>query len=68
MSAYPPSEATPSWMRAPPESLIPITGTPYFNARSITLQIFSANTSDSEPPKTVKSCEKTNTRRPKIVP
>ena len=35
---------------------------------SITLQIFSANTSDSEPPKTVKSCEKTNTFRPKTVP
>jgi hypothetical protein len=34
----------------------------------MTLQIFSAKTSLSEPPKTVKSCEKTNTRRPKIVP
>ena len=55
-------------MRAPPESLIPMTGQPNFSARSITLQIFSANTSLSEPPKTVKSCEKTNTLRPKIVP
>ena len=55
-------------MRAPPESLIPITGQPNFAARSITLQIFSAKTSLSEPPKTVKSCEKTKTRRPKIVP
>jgi hypothetical protein len=55
-------------MRAPPESLIPISGHPYFSARSITLQIFSAKTSLSEPPKTVKSCEKTNTLRPKIVP
>src|SRR4051812_15221458 len=55
-------------MRAPPESLIPITGQPYFTARSITLQIFSANTSLSEPPNTVKSCEKTKTLRPKIVP
>ena len=27
-SAYPPSDATPSWMRAPPESLSPITGAP----------------------------------------
>ena len=35
---------------------------------SITLQIFSANTSDSEPPNTVKSCEKTNTFRPNTVP
>src|SRR6059036_2510297 len=65
ISAYPASETTPSWMRAPPESLIPITGHPYLSARSITLQIFSANTSDSEPPNTVKSCEKTNTLRPK---
>jgi hypothetical protein len=35
---------------------------------SITLQIFSAKTSEREPPKTVKSCEKTNTFRPKISP
>ena len=32
------------------------------------MQIFSANTSLSEPPKTVKSCEKTKTLRPKIGP
>src|SRR5438046_3096936 len=31
-------------MRAPPESLIPITGQPYLPARSSTLQIFSATT------------------------
>ena len=55
-------------MRAPPESLIPITGQPSLSARSITLQIFSANASESVPPKTVKSCEKTKTLRPKIVP
>ena len=59
MSAYPPSETTPSWMRAPPESLSPITGAPFSIARSITLQIFFACVSLSEPPKTVKSCEKT---------
>ena len=41
---------------------------PNFSARSITLQIFSAKTSLNEPPKTVKSCEKTKTLRPKIVP
>ena len=35
---------------------------------SMTLQIFSANTSESVPPKTVKSCEKTKILRPKIVP
>jgi hypothetical protein len=55
-------------MRAPPESLMPIRGQPYLRARSITLQIFSANASDSDPPKIVKSCEKTKTLRPKIVP
>ena len=35
---------------------------------SITLTIFSAKASPSDPPKTVKSCENTNTRRPSIVP
>ena len=35
---------------------------------SMTLQIFSANASEREPPKIVKSCEKTKTLRPKIVP
>ena len=67
-SAYPASEATPSWIRAPPESLRPITGAPSSTARSITLQIFSACASESAPPKTVKSCEKTKTRRPFTVP
>ena len=59
MSAYPPREATPSWIRAPPESLSPITGAPFRTARSITLQIFSACASLNDPPNTVKSCEKT---------
>ena len=67
-SAYPASETTPSWMRAPPESLMPITGTPTRIAWSMILQIFSAWASESEPPKTVKSCEKTKTARPWIVP
>ena len=43
-------------------------GAPTFIARSITLQIFSAYASDSEPPNTVKSWLKTNTSRPSIVP
>ena len=47
---------------------MPITGQPIFSARSMTLQIFSAITSPSDPPKTVKSCEKTHTRRPSIEP
>jgi hypothetical protein len=32
------------------------------------LWIFSANTSPSAPPKTVKSCENTHTLRPSMVP
>jgi hypothetical protein len=55
-------------MRAPPESLRPITGQPTFIAWSMTLQIFSAWASDSAPPNTVKSCEKTKTMRPLMVP
>ena len=55
-------------MRAPPESFRPITGAPTFIARSITLQIFSACASESDPPNTVKSWLNTNTRRPLIVP
>jgi len=52
------SETTaPSWMRAPPESLMPIIGTPSRTAMSINLTIFSATTSPSDPPNTVKSCE-----------
>jgi hypothetical protein len=47
---------------------MPISGQPNLSARSITLQIFSAKASESVPPKTVKSWEKTKTRRPKIVP
>ena len=58
MSAYPARETTPSWIRAPPESLRPMIGAPVFTARSMTLQIFCAWASASEPPKTVKSCEK----------
>ena len=46
---------------------MPIIGEPVRTARSITLQIFSANASPSEPPSTVKSCEKRKTCRPSIV-
>ena len=42
-------------------------GAPTFIARSMTLQIFSAYASDSDPPKTVKSWLKTKTSRPSIV-
>ena len=47
---------------------MPITGTPTRIAWSMILQIFSAWASESEPPKTVKSCENTKTARPWIVP
>ena len=57
MSANMASEDTPSWMRAPPPSLIPITGQPLRAANSWTLTIFSPLTLLSEPPYTVKSCE-----------
>ncbi len=55
-------------MRAPPELLMPMQGTPMRSARSMTLTIFSAKTSPSDPPNTVKSCEKMQTGRPSIVP
>ena len=67
-SPYAPSDTTPSWIRAPPESLIPITGAPTLAAMSMTLTIFSAITSPSEPPKTVKSWLKTKAVRPSISP
>jgi hypothetical protein len=44
-------------MRAPPESRIPMIGTPVLRACSMTLMIFSPATSPSDPPKMVKSCE-----------
>ncbi len=56
---YPARETTPSWIRAPPESFRPMIGAPFWTARSITLQILAALVSESDPPKTVKSCAKT---------
>ena len=47
---------------------MPITGQPILAATSITLHIFSAITSPSEPPNTVKSWLNTHTGRPSIVP
>ncbi len=38
MSAYPARDSTPSWMRAPPESLRPITGAPTIIAWSMIYQ------------------------------
>ena len=68
ISAYPARALMPSWMRAPPLSLMPMSGAPTFMAISITLHIFCAIVSESEPPVTVKSCAKTYTRRPSMVP
>ena len=47
---------------------MPTIGQPKRSAMSMTFTTFSANASPSEPPNTVKSCEKTNTRRPSTVP
>src|SRR5262245_5249431 len=55
-------------MRAPAPSLSPITGAPTLAARSMILQIFSAKAPERLPPKTVKSCAKTKTRRPSTSP
>ena len=55
-------------MRAPAESFSPTMGAPFSMALSITLQTFSANTSPSEPPKTVKSWANRNTSRPSTSP
>ena len=68
ISPYRPSETTPSWIRAPPESLMPTSGQPILSAMSMTLTIFSPNTSPRLPPKTVKSCANTQTCRPSTVP
>ena len=61
-------DTTPSWMRAPAPSLSPMIGTPRLALRSMTLWIFSANTSPRAPPKTVKSWLKMQTLRPSTVP
>ncbi len=67
-SPYPPSAATPSWMRAPPASNRPIIGARAFIAMSWILTIFCACVSESEPPNTVKSLANTKTVRPFTVP
>ncbi len=50
------SAATPSWMRAPPESTIATIGTFRSSAMSIRWQIFSPSARPSVPPLTEKSC------------
>src|SRR4051795_1972616 len=67
-SPEPPSEATPSWMRAPPASNRPTIGARARIAMSWIFWIFSAWVPESEPPNTVKSLANTNTVRPFTVP
>ena len=62
------SESTPSWMRAPPPSFMPISGQPVLVAKSMILAIFAPYTSPSEPPKTPTSWLNTQTGRPWIAP
>merc|ERR1712086_839207 len=68
ISPYAASDATPSWIRAPPESSSPMQGTLAARALSINLQIFMACASDTEPPNTVESWLNTYTGRPLMVP
>ncbi len=67
-SPYAARLATPSWIRAPPESLRPISGTPLSRARSWIRLILFAWTRENEPPNTVKSWANAATRRPLILP
>ena len=55
ISPYRPRETTPSWIRAPPPSLIPINGQPVLRAKSMILTIFSPYTWPRLPPNTVTS-------------
>ena len=68
ISPKPASAQIPSWIRAPPESFSPMQGAPFFIAISMTLQIFWAMVSESEPPDTVKSWANTYTSLPSMVP
>ena len=67
-SAYQASEVTASWMRAPPESLIPTMGQPTIATHSISLATLRPNISPTEPPNTVWSWENTPIGRPLMVP
>ncbi len=55
-------------MRAPPPSLMPMSGTPVFSAKSWILTIFSPYTWPSAPPKMVTSWLNTHTGRPWMDP
>ena len=68
ISAYPARLPTPSCILAPPESLRPIRGAPFFIANSITLHIFSATVKLRVPPNTVKSWANTKTSLSLIFP
>jgi len=61
-------DTTPSWMRAPPPSLIPMIGHPVLIAKSRILTIFCPYTSPRAPPNRVTSWENTHTGRPWMAP
>lgn len=67
ISAYQARDVTASWMRAPPESLMPMTGQPTFPAMFTTSTTFLPNVAPTEPPYTDLSCEYTATVRPSMV-
>ncbi|AMC75461.1 Uncharacterised protein [Mycobacterium tuberculosis] len=67
-SAYQASEVTASWMRAPPESLMPTIGQPTIAHHSISRATLRPNISPTVPPNTVWSCENTPTGRPLMRP
>ena len=64
ISEYMASDVTASWMRAPPESLMPMTGQPTLVARSIRSQTFLPKVMPTEPPYTDLSWAYTATGRP----
>jgi hypothetical protein len=65
--SYPANAFMPSWIRAPPESIMPITGGSHLKSWSMILQNFRDIVSDKSWD-TVKSRAKTYTNRPSIVP
>ena len=66
-SAYHASEVTASWIRAPPESWMPMIGHPTIAHHSISRATLRPNISPTVPWNTVWSWENTPTGRPSII-
>ncbi len=66
-SAYHASEVTASWIRAPPESWMPMIGQPTIAHHSISRATLRPNISPTVPWNTVWSWENTPTGRPSIM-